>query len=342
MAEELHKVGVTVRQVGLNGRTTPFIMWYPADHGPDDKSFDYYGSVSGGAALNAKPDKSAAPYPLIIFSSGFFGCGTQSVFLTEHLAASGFVVAAPDHIDSFFCSSDTGGSKVSYILGGLTKIGSKKAKADYQQGMDLLQSNDWTYRTDDVSSSIDYMFEQNDKEFFNGMIDKDRVGVTGHSLGGWTAFAIGGVEVDCTGMSADEDKNVAAGVEIDLCSADIYKNKKTSLKDPRVKAVLGLSPSVWAYPNSNGEPALDIPSMMITGEKRDIKIEDIKDTYDNVPPPKYEIIIKGVDHLTIVDLLDKNLVTRVVFPTILFNYPEKTGNIQELLSRFFQCVFESR
>jgi Platelet-activating factor acetylhydrolase, isoform II len=39
------------------------------------------------------------PWPLIIFSHGFHGCATQSVFLTEALAADGYAVFAPNHRD---------------------------------------------------------------------------------------------------------------------------------------------------------------------------------------------------------------------------------------------------
>jgi dienelactone hydrolase len=37
------------------------------------------------------------PWPVIIFSHGFHGCGTQSTFLTKALADSGYAVFAPNH-----------------------------------------------------------------------------------------------------------------------------------------------------------------------------------------------------------------------------------------------------
>ena len=39
-------------------------------------------------------------WPLILFSHGLDGCGAQSKFLTEALAAHGYIVAAPDHADA--------------------------------------------------------------------------------------------------------------------------------------------------------------------------------------------------------------------------------------------------
>lgn len=38
--------------------------------------------------------------PLIVFSHGFDGCNTQSAFLMRSLAASGYIVMAPNHADS--------------------------------------------------------------------------------------------------------------------------------------------------------------------------------------------------------------------------------------------------
>ena len=62
------------------------------------------GSFTGQVALNA-PAATCAQFPLVIFSHGWSGCGTQSVFLTEQLARLGYIVAAPDHNDHG-CSVD--------------------------------------------------------------------------------------------------------------------------------------------------------------------------------------------------------------------------------------------
>lgn len=335
---ELYGIGVSIRRVELNGRDTPFVVWYPAKVKPGDDVFDYYDSVDGRAVLDAEPDAGGAPYPLIIFSSGYFGCAIQSVFFTEHLAAAGYVVAGPDHIDAFFCSSAFGANKVGYIFGGITGTGSEAAKQNFQRSNDLLKSNDWTFRTDDVSAAIDYMLAENSKAgLLEGMVDGDRIGVTGHSLGGWTSFAIGGLEVVCTGADVEGVQGGSLALEVDLCSADVYKDKTTSLRDPRVKAILGLSPSVWAYPNNRGEPALEIPSMIITGAKRDIGLEDIRDTYDHLPPPRYEIIVKGVDHMTIADMLHHNPAAPLLTPTVIFNYSEKLELYMNYSAAFFNA-----
>jgi predicted dienelactone hydrolase len=42
----------------------------------------------------------ADPWPIIIFSHGFHGCNTQSIFLMERLAGAGYAVFAPNHRDA--------------------------------------------------------------------------------------------------------------------------------------------------------------------------------------------------------------------------------------------------
>jgi hypothetical protein len=44
--------------------------------------------------------KSQAGKPVVVFSHGFHGCSTQSKFLTEALAADGYLVFAPNHRDA--------------------------------------------------------------------------------------------------------------------------------------------------------------------------------------------------------------------------------------------------
>src|SRR5271170_1733270 len=55
-------------------------------------------SISGREVAIWKP-AGAAPalgYPVVVFSHGFGGCNTQSVFLMEALASAGYLVVAPN------------------------------------------------------------------------------------------------------------------------------------------------------------------------------------------------------------------------------------------------------
>src|SRR5262245_58093886 len=69
------------------------------------------GSTAGAREDNAtlaslqvsvwSPDRDTpGPLPVIIFSHGFHGCAVQSRFLTNALAAAGYIIVAPNHRDA--------------------------------------------------------------------------------------------------------------------------------------------------------------------------------------------------------------------------------------------------
>jgi predicted dienelactone hydrolase len=66
-------------------RQLPLYIWYPA-----------LGDVDAGEVTGAKLDPRGAPYPLVVFVHGSSGFSQQSTFLTQALAADGYVVAAAD------------------------------------------------------------------------------------------------------------------------------------------------------------------------------------------------------------------------------------------------------
>ena len=52
-----------------------------------------------------RPVEACGPFPLVVFSHGFGGCGIPSIFFTETLARQGYVVVRPI-IGTALCSVD--------------------------------------------------------------------------------------------------------------------------------------------------------------------------------------------------------------------------------------------
>jgi predicted dienelactone hydrolase len=165
-------IGVGFRIVQISGGPK-MAVWYPTTAKESPHSYTH--GATGSVALNA-PAAQRQQYPLILFSHGWGGCGTQSVFLTERLAGAGYVVAAPDHRDAM-CSVD----------------GPRLPRVHLPQ-MPFSAASHWrdsTYRDRraDLEKTLDWMLESND---FRGSIDPARVGAMGHSLGGYSVLGLAG------------------------------------------------------------------------------------------------------------------------------------------------------
>jgi len=114
-------------------------------------------------------------FPLIVFSHGNGGIRTQNANWCEHMVSHGYIIMSPDHTGN--CAATCVNGKV----------------IPYNVGKMMVASQD---RPKDVSFLIDCMTRMNagaDSRFV-GKIDLDRIGVAGHSFGGYTSAAI--IETD--------------------------------------------------------------------------------------------------------------------------------------------------
>ncbi len=107
-------------------------------------------------------------HPLLIFSHGNGGFRHQNCFQMDHLASHGYVVASPDH---------TGNSRLSPLP--------DRAVLYDRKGRERSSKN----RPRDVSFLIDWFTARNNdaSSWLQGRIDSKRIGVFGHSFGGYAA-----------------------------------------------------------------------------------------------------------------------------------------------------------
>jgi dienelactone hydrolase len=110
--------------------------------------------------------RDGGPFPVIVFSHGLWGSKDNYRALTGFWASHGYVTIQPTHSDS-------------RTLG--TRIGDPRALSD------------WQNRPADVSFVIDSLDEIAAKApALKGKLDRQRIGVGGHSFGAGTAQLIGG------------------------------------------------------------------------------------------------------------------------------------------------------
>jgi predicted dienelactone hydrolase len=177
-----YPVGVTRIELfdDARGRTLLTEVWYPADESARDAApspaAEYLPEGLGFLADDATIELTAVreaplapggPFPLIAFSHGSGGIRFQNTFQVEHLASHGYVVVAPDHEGNTFFD---GSGEIEQLR--------------VERPLDVeYVLNAFSGFTGDPASR------------FADWIDTDRpYGVTGHSFGAFTSFAVASMD----------------------------------------------------------------------------------------------------------------------------------------------------
>lgn len=350
-----YPVGVKIERMSYQGQERLLMAWYPAQAQPGAESYRYQTKILGSAVFDAPVEKKEAPYPLLIFSHGLGACGCQSVFYTENLASFGYVVVAMDHDDSTMCHIE-GESDVSYLglvwafiksLGNLEKM----VKALFGEHLTKI-GFDLSYRSAEAKAVIDQALDwnQDPASFLYGMMDPDRIGATGHSLGGYTSLMVGGVPFRCDEKQPDPEVcNTDSFDNLDLrrmnpCCLDVMREMEDpfQLRDERVKAILPLGPAV-IFPNLERAAAeIEIPIMIISTDSKRMEVpwEPIWTIYTNAPPPKYAIRLRESDHMTIADVTLGISLSRFFFPGFRSNFGAKAQAYKDSSVAFFDLYLK--
>jgi predicted dienelactone hydrolase len=209
-----------------SGATQFFDIWYPVDNVDWVGAFTTYFlsellfatiELDSTVAKRDVPVSSTGGRGLIVFSHGSGSVAVQSVVLVETLASHGFIVVAPTHYFNNSFDTQNGNSQPFLVTA--------------------------RQRPKEASFSIDYMFGRNQDNLddFFGSIDETKVGMTGHSFGGFTTYAMasGYTSGFCdTETDSDYGDACTTGAEcIATCSV------ATVPADARVKVLMPVSPA---------------------------------------------------------------------------------------------------
>ncbi|MFC1654699.1 alpha/beta hydrolase family protein [Myxococcota bacterium] len=257
----------------VRDRSAHTAVWYPGLRPQSGaQKVMYLSAYEGRAYLDAEVDHSAMPYPLVMFSHGFQGISVQSFTLCEQLASQGFIVAAPNHEGNtiFDNSSD---EEVAQIV---------------------------RERPVDIVFTLGEMQGHAD---FASAIDSSRIGIAGHSFGGYTTLVLAGAEGDADTAKAH---CAASGGEGVFCPYVDYWQSGDVLRRPAgaevFKAALPLAPGGYGAFGDQGLSKVDMPMMVMGGDLDDMTGDEVLPIYAALPAPKHKIIIAGAGHMSFTDI----------------------------------------
>jgi predicted dienelactone hydrolase len=220
------------------------------------------------------------PRPVIVYSHHSGGNRRAATFLCDHLSSHGYVVAALDH---------------SEVVAAELKGRDGETFEQLSTRVDAWIAN----RVPDIRFLLDYLLSSKMN------LDSSRIGIVGHSFGGWTALAAPEVE-------------------------------------PRIRAVVALAPAGNSQPKPGIIPAKltfdwgrDVPTLYLVAENDvPLPLDGMYEIFDRTPSAKQMFILRRADHYHFLDNVEEvhETVRAMTFPKELAWMTEEMRPIAELCS----------
>jgi predicted dienelactone hydrolase len=186
------------------------------------------------------------PVPVIVISHGAASNPDTFAYLSKHLTSHGFAVATLEHPGT----------------------GTKDVRAFLTGFQSAPNSNDMIYRPLDIKYLLDDL-ERQVKIDPSIRIDLQNVGIIGQSLGGYTALALSGAELNFAEIQrvcGQPEPNVLSfNISILLqCQVTNLSVANYTLSDRRIKAVLAVNPFTSTMFGKQGMSQIQIPIMIVS------------------------------------------------------------------------------
>jgi len=212
------------------------------------------------AVRNAEAHPGA--YPLIAFSHSSGGHRRQATFLCTHLASHGYIVVAVDHTGNT--------TRDAAALARLVAAGHDTPVQRETRVQEWIAA-----RVPDLCCLLDHLLSGAAGEM-GACIDPHRIGIAGHSFGGWAALAVPAV-------------------------------------DGRIRAVLALARGGSAQPRSGIIPATlpfawgrDVPTLFLVAERDTLTpLTGMYELFARTPATKHMVILRSADHFHFCDHVEQ-------------------------------------
>ena len=298
-----HPAGVrTVSAVDTaRRRSFPCEIWYPAaaQHAGQDiepRTQDCF-SVPGrdrSRRQMAVRDAVAKPgsHPLVLFSHPSSYHRRAATFLCTHLASHGYVVGALDHSELV-----------------APELARREGETSQQRAA---RADAWiASRVPDMRFLLDYLLQRVSGQ--SGIeLDPARIGIVGHSFGGWTALA-------------------------------------TTAIERRIRAVVALAPAGSSHPKPGILPVKltfewgrDVPTLYLVGESDIVTpLDGMNELFERTRATKRMLILRRADHSHFMDDIEREheLVRQMPFTSELSWISKEMRPIAELCSEAHAQLF---
>ena len=254
--------------------------------------------------------------PLVVISPGFGEDRKFLAYLARHLASYGLTVAALEHP----------GSNASWVA----RMSGDRNIAD------LLPGREFVERPKDVSFLLDELAKLNQQPGpLQGKLNTQQVSVIGHSLGGYTALALAGAELNleelrqfCKGSIVFRQ---APGDWLQCAAADL-PDRKLQLQDKRVKSAIALNPLIGNLFGKTGLTQVTTPVLLLGGTEDVVTplISNQLRPFTQLGGSKYLLTAIGGTHLSISDSV--NLSDTTASTVVKERRGEETKSLRQLVS----------
>src|SRR5262245_11034284 len=268
-------------QDALTGESFPVALWYPTAAAP--APFFVTGSLSSCrlpailcraiayemmVAQNAPV--AAGVFGVIVVSHGGGGMALLHRDLAMALASHGYVVAAPTHPRG--------------------------------KGNDISGVGVWVGRPKQVSRIIDAVMEDG---ALGSHIERDRIGVVGHSNGGFTALAVAGAPPSTSAVAAHcrqhpDDARFCAFGGAATRDATREVGHVPELRDPRVRSIVLMAPNAAPF-TDDALAKVTVPVLVYAAEKDDLtRVPYHAERLARALPQAECVLVKGAGHFSFI------------------------------------------
>ena len=234
--------------------------------------------------------ETSSPSSLVVLSHGYAANRRFLTYLARHLASHGYTVIALEHP----------GSNINLLWEGNFDL------------EDLLSPQELLDRPQDVSFVLNELAQLNRYSgFFQNSFSTNKVTIIGHSLGGYTALALAGGELDLTAVRRFCGNVTPVGrspADWLQCSGAKLPQGKIKLRDRRIKRAIALNPMISHLFGKNGLKEVKIPTLMFSSSKDAItpSLSNQLQPFAQLAGEKYLLSAIGATHMSVTDISNLN------------------------------------